>query len=109
MISMAASMLHKMFTSSTTSDDFFECYKILFEFLDEKGSSLMNSKHLQFFMSHAWNFGVENLQSFRLEEADFWFSRAIEIMEMNEELKTFYSDELKRNYSKFLAYKSEPK
>lgn len=109
MISMAASMLHKIFTSSTTSDDFFECYKILFEFLDEKGSSLMNSKHLQFFMSHAWNFGVENLQSFRLEEADFWFSRAIEIMEMNEELKTFYSDELKGNYSKFLAYKSEPK
>lgn len=103
--SLSASILHIIYSNLTTTDDFSQFYDIFIEFISHEDSSLISSSHLQLFMSHAWNLGVNCVESFQLKEAESWFSKAVEIMEMNEELKNLYSKELHENYSNFLAYK----
>ncbi|OHS94064.1 hypothetical protein TRFO_39750 [Tritrichomonas foetus] len=99
---IAVSLLHQLVIhSSATKEDLKNSYELVVEFIEEN-HQFMNDSQLQFFMSRAWNVGVQLAKSLRVKEAEWWLNVAITIMMKNEELKKLYSEELNDRYLKFL-------
>lgn len=101
MVSLTASLLHQLVMHSKTIEESRDSYDLVNDFVIPENASLMSSSQLQFFMSHAWNIGVECAQSFRLEEAEWWLKAATNILNLNDELKSLYAEELNEKYLKF--------
>lgn len=99
--SISASLLQQLIGHSKTLEEKRNTYNLVLDFVVPENSSLMTSSQLQFFMSHAWNIGVDCAKSFRIQDAEWWLKIALDIMNTDDKLKSLYSDELNEKYSKF--------
>lgn len=100
--SISASLLQQLVSHSETLEERRKTYDLVMDFISPENASLMSTSQLQFFMSHAWNIGVNCAKSFRVEDANWWLKTALNIMNLNEELKSLYADELNDKYSRFI-------
>jgi ribulose bisphosphate carboxylase small subunit len=64
----------------------------------------MTCDQLQFFMVKAWNTGVQLARARRGREAEWWFTRALEIMRENDELRKLYEADLEGRLGQFLEH-----
>lgn len=100
--SICASLLQQLIEYSKTLEENRNAYNYIIKFIVPENVALMSSSQLQYFMSHAWNIGVDCAKSFRIEDAEWWLKTALNIMNFNEELKSLYADELNEKYSKYI-------
>lgn len=102
---LSASLLHHFVILSKTLDESRKSYNIVLNFLEKENTSkLLTNSQLKFFMSHAWNIGVQCVKSFRLKDAEWWFTTALNIVKMNDDLKSQYCEELNGKYIQFLVH-----
>ena len=101
-VSLTASLLYQLVLHSETLEESRKNYSLVLDFVVPENASLMSFAQLQFFMSRAWNIGVNCAQSFRLKDANWWLQNALNILNLNDELKALYADELSEKYSKFI-------
>ena len=104
--STSASILYQLVNHSKTLEETRNSYEIVIDFLCKEDNSLllMKPSQLQFFMSHAWNTGIQCAKSLRSKDAEWWFKTALSIIDKSDDLKSQYEEELNEKYLQFLVH-----
>lgn len=107
-LSISASLLHQMILRAESQNEMKKCFELVVEFFTPENSKLVTTSQLQFFMARAWNIGIQNIKAFRFVDGEWWLKTALNLMQMNEELRSLYEDELNAKYSNFLEHSNRP-
>jgi tetratricopeptide (TPR) repeat protein len=101
---VVAAILHQLVVNAKSKEELRESYELMIDCVGGKNWDALTGDQLQFFMAKAWNTGVQLARARRGKEAEWWFTRALEMTRSKPDLRELYEADLDGRFGQFLEH-----